>query len=136
MQIYYPGYIAKSHHADIRLKDATTRFLAPCAGSSKSLLFFVANGYEDSGRFYYDKLKTRAIGVATGALLMDQVGSGASPFLPAGSIDLETGEASATALEVRWIHAAFAAGAYGARAAWELDATVAVSGHPKKRKRC
>lgn len=135
VQIYYKGYCPGRHHCDLRLKDHTERVLFPCRRSRKQLLFFLANGVVKKGRFQYDNWETRAVGLASGVVHMDQVGSGASPFLEEKVINMETGERDARAKEVRFLHAAFAAGGKGDRAAKFMDATIALSGHRVKKRK-
>jgi len=129
VQIYSRGYCPGKHHCDLRLKDETERVLFPCRRSRKKLLFFLANGTVKKGRFDYKNCETRAVGLATGILHMTQIGSGAAPFLDEHVLNMQTGERDARAKEVRFLHAAFAAGGKGERAAKRIDATIALSGH-------
>jgi hypothetical protein len=145
------GYNKKNYkgglHVDARLRAVARyrlkRLIVPAADcNDRDLLFVAANGRMGRGRyknfFSFKRHWTRIVGVARGAVLMDAVGAGALPLLPAGFADLSGDGDHLSAEEVRFLHAAFATtNASGGRGleAGDMAVSIVFSGHPKKRRR-
>ena len=109
--------------------------------NDRDLLFVAANGHMGRGRakgfFNFKRGWTRIVGVARGAVLMDAIGAGALPLLPAGCADLSGDGKHLSAEEVRFLHAAFATvNASGGRGleAGKIAVSIVFSGHPKRRR--
>ena len=126
------SYIGQPH-CDVRLKathaTGLMRLLLPVGNClDRPLLFTVQNGQDD--RFGFRAPWSRVIGVVRGVVLMDAIGAGALDFVPAGKFDLEKGERDAAAGPIRFMHAPFATGAWGARGTGHdrMAATVVLSG--------
>ena len=133
-------------HVDSRLRAVARarvkRLIVPAADcNDRDLLFVAANGHMGRGRFKgffsFKRRWTRIVGVARGAVLMDAVGAGALPLLPAGCADLSGDGNHLSAEEVRFLHAAFATvNASGGRGleAGKIAVSIVFSGHPKRRR--
>ena len=106
IQLYNPDYQGNAH-LDQRLWKSTRRLLVPARGDEARPLAYYVGNWKSGG---FDLRNARLLALATGAIMMTDVGAGGSALLPAGVVGLGHARDDANAAEVRIAHAPYPLG--------------------------